>query len=193
MEVAGDSDAAVADDDVGGPDHGGDAPAPSDHRGVTDQTAAGGEDAARRLHSEHVVGCGLGANEDHVVAEVGCFDGRLGAGDDAARRRAGRCGQPGGEDGVVAVGVEAGMHERREFRRRNAQDGVGDGGVGERVARLRHGSGDQLAELVAPGDRVRCVVGAVVVDWSGTFPPGSAMKLTARPIAREGRGERAGR
>jgi len=86
MEVAADVNAAIDDDDVAGADDCGDSPAPRDDRGMAHETTAGGEDAAGRLHAQHVVGGCLGTHEDHVETTVGGVDGSFGAGDDAARR-----------------------------------------------------------------------------------------------------------
>ena len=151
VEGVADADAAVDHHDLTGADHGGNAPAASDDCSVAHQAATGGEDAAGGLHSEHVVGGRLGAYEDDVEPAIGRLDGCLGARHDAPRRRARRRGEAGRQDGVVAVRVEAGVHERRQFGCRDPQDGVGDGGVGERIACLGHGRHDQLGQAVGRG------------------------------------------
>ena len=58
-----------------GADDGGGAPATGDDRGVADQAAAGGEDALADHHPVDVLGAGLAADEDHLLAPLG---GRFG-------------------------------------------------------------------------------------------------------------------
>ena len=70
---------------------------------------------SRRLHAEHVVGCGLGAHEDDVLAPVAGFHRLVGGHGDAPARRTGRRRQAGGQQlafGVVIV--EAGVQVLRE-------------------------------------------------------------------------------
>ncbi len=68
---------------LAGADDGRDPPAAGDDRGVAHHAAAGGEDAARRLHAEHVVGRGLGTHEDHRFAPVAGLHRRVGGEHDA--------------------------------------------------------------------------------------------------------------
>ena len=73
------------------------APTAGDHRGVADEAAAGGQDALGGEHPVHVLGRGLVAHEDHVVAaggrgrgvvrgEADAADGRTRRGAEALRR-----------------------------------------------------------------------------------------------------------
>ena len=54
-----------------GADHGRLAPAPGHHRGVADQPAPGGEDALGGEHPVHVLGRGLAAHQDDLLAPLG--------------------------------------------------------------------------------------------------------------------------
>ena len=65
--------------------------------GVRGHAAARGEDALRGVHAVDVLGRGLDADEDHLLAALGARLGLVGGEDDLARRRAGRRGQALGE------------------------------------------------------------------------------------------------
>ena len=65
----------------------------------------------RRLHAEHVVGGGLGADEDDVLACVAGGHRIVGGEDDLAARRPGRSGQPLAERLGVVAGGEADVEE----------------------------------------------------------------------------------
>ena len=70
-----------------GADDGRLAPAPGHHGGVADQAAPGGEDALGGQHAVHVLGRGLVAHQDDLLAALGRGRGVVGAEVDAARRR----------------------------------------------------------------------------------------------------------
>ena len=74
-----------------GADDGGRAPAAGDDGGVADEAAAGGEDALGDHHAVHVLGAGLVAHEDDLLAALGGVGGVVGRevhlADRGARRR----------------------------------------------------------------------------------------------------------
>ena len=84
-----DRDGVAVDVDLGSAHDGRDAPSAGDDRSVTDHAAARREDALRGLHAEHIVGRGLGADEDDVAALVAGVHRVLGGQCDGARCRAG--------------------------------------------------------------------------------------------------------
>ncbi len=101
-----DGDGVVTDDHARRPDHGRDPPAARDDRGVAHEPAGAGQDAGGPAHAVHVVGRGLGADEDDPAPGVGGGDGSLGREDDLApgdarrgretgRQRGPRVGAPG--------------------------------------------------------------------------------------------------
>ena len=65
------------------------------HRGMAGRAAGLGDDAARYQHSVDIVGAGVVADQDHVLASVGCVDGCIHIGVSLTRcdARSGR--QPG--------------------------------------------------------------------------------------------------
>ena len=67
-------------------------------------TAADGEDALRELHAFDVLGRGLEADEDDLLALLACLDGVLRRKDDGARGSAGGSGDTLADD-VVLVGI----------------------------------------------------------------------------------------
>ncbi len=58
-----------------GADDGRGAPAAGHHGGVADQPAAGGEDALAHHHAVHVLGAGLAAHQDDLLAAFVGLDG----------------------------------------------------------------------------------------------------------------------
>ena len=86
-----------------GADDRGDAPAAGDHGGVAHEAAACGEDALGHLHAVHVLGRGLVADEDHLLAALGRVDGVVGGEVHAADRGARRRGQALGDHLLVAA------------------------------------------------------------------------------------------
>ena len=73
-----------------GPDHRRLAPAPGHHGGVADQAAPGGEDALGGQHAVDVLGRGLAADQDDLLAPLGRGLGIVGGQVDPAHRRPGR-------------------------------------------------------------------------------------------------------
>ena len=144
--VAEAGDAAL-DVQLGGADHGGDAPAAGDDGGVADHAAASGEDALRRLHAEHVVGGGLGADEDDVLAAVAGLHRLVGRHRDAPARGAGRGRQAGGERCRVDAGGEAGVEELLEVVGSDGVDRRGDRGPRTDLGSLPDGSADLACKI----------------------------------------------
>ena len=116
--------------DLAGADDGRDPPPAGDDRGVADHAAAGGEDAARRLHAEHVVGRGLGTHEDHRLAAVAGLHRRVGGEHDAPLAAPGRGRQAGGDRLGVDVVGEAGVEELGQVVGPDRVDRRGDRGAG---------------------------------------------------------------
>ena len=100
-----------------GADDGGDAPAAGDDGGVAHEAAAGGEDALGHLHAVHVLGRGLVADEDHLLAALGRVDGVVGGEVHPADRGARRRGQALGDHLLVAALRTAGAAPGRGGRR----------------------------------------------------------------------------
>ena len=82
-----------------GADHRRLAPAAGDDGSVADQAAPGGQDAFGGEHAVHVLGRGLVAHEDHVLATGSGRSGVIGREAHGADRGAGRSGEPLGQDG----------------------------------------------------------------------------------------------
>ena len=81
---------AVRDPQGLGPDHGRLAPAPGHHGGVAHQPAPGGQDALGGQHAVDVLGRGLGADQDHLLAPAGGGRRVVGGEVGPAHRRPGR-------------------------------------------------------------------------------------------------------
>ena len=79
LHVAGADDAALA-------------PAAGHQGRVAGHAAAGGQNALGRAHAFHVLGVGLFADEDHLLALLGRFDG-VDRGEDDLAARAARAGR----------------------------------------------------------------------------------------------------
>ena len=60
----------------------------------------------RHVHAGDVLGAGLAAHQDDLLARAGDLDGLLGAEDDLALGRARRCGQAGGHDVDLGVRID---------------------------------------------------------------------------------------
>src|SRR5690606_3452778 len=104
--------------------HAGLAHASGDHGGVRGLAAAAGEDAAGGDHAGQVVGVGLAAHQDDVLALGGQLDGPLGGEDDLADGRAGRGVHALGDAPLAAAAVEAGEHELSELVAGHPGDGL---------------------------------------------------------------------
>ena len=89
--------------------------AAGDHGGVAGLAAPAGQDAARGDHAVQVVGVGLAAHQDDVLALVGQLHRARGVEDDLADRRAGRRADPLGDLLRAGAGVEPGEHQPDEL------------------------------------------------------------------------------
>ena len=89
-------------------------PAGDDGR-VRGLAAAAGEDPLRHHHAAQVVGVGLLADQDHVVAAVGPLDGGVGVEDHLADRRTGGGVHALRDQLPVRLLVEAREHQLREL------------------------------------------------------------------------------
>ena len=89
-------------------------------------TAADGEDALGDLHTLNVLGRGLQADQDHLLAPGMPLLGVLRGKDHLAAGRAGRGGQALADDlGLLqGVGVKLGVEQRVELLRLHAKDGL---------------------------------------------------------------------
>ncbi len=95
--------------------HAGAAHAARDHRGVRRLAAAAGQDAPGGDHAAQIVGVGLLADQDHVLAALGPLHGGVGVEDDLADRRTGRGVHALRDQRAVGLLVEAGEHQLREL------------------------------------------------------------------------------
>ncbi len=141
-----------AHDDGLGPAHRGLAPPTGDHGGVADQPATRREDALGHLHAVDVLGRGLLAHQDHLLAVVGGADGLVGVEIGHAHRGPGRRRQAGGEDLVLDV-LELGVEDLVEVVGRHPLDGLGVGEADGRVVGHRDGEaqGGRAGALAHPG------------------------------------------
>ena len=87
-----------------GADHRRLAPAPGHHGGVADQPAPGGQDALGGQHAVDVLGRGLAADQDHLLAPLGRGLGVVGGEVDPAHGRARRGPEPLGQHRVARAG-----------------------------------------------------------------------------------------
>ncbi len=95
--------------------HAGAPHAAGDDGGVGGLAAAAGEDALRGDHAAQVVGVGLLADQDHVLAALGPLDRRVGVEDRLAHGSAGGGVHAGGDQGALGRLVEAGEHQLGEL------------------------------------------------------------------------------
>jgi phosphohistidine swiveling domain-containing protein len=93
-----------------------------DDGGVRGLAAATREDAAGGDHAAQVVGVGLLADQDHVIAPRGPLHRGVGVEDRLAHRRAGGGVHPLRQQGALGRLVEAGEHQLGELVARDAQD-----------------------------------------------------------------------
>ncbi len=99
------------------------APAPGHDGGVADQPAAGGEDALGGGHAVHVLGRGLVAHEDDLLAPVGGLGRPVGGEARLAHGGAGRGGQALGDDLALGAGLELRVEHGVEVLGADPQDG----------------------------------------------------------------------
>ena len=110
------------DPDRFGAHHGGGAPAARHHGRVADQTATSGENALRHHHSVNVLGTGLAANQDDLLATIGRIGGIVGREIDLAHRGTRRRGQTLG-DHLLVAGFELWVQHLVEVLGGHAGDG----------------------------------------------------------------------
>ena len=143
-----DDDGVVLDAHLRRPHDGGDAPAAGDDGGVAGEPAAAGEDAGRLGHRRHVLGRGLGADQDHPAgrrppaASAAAGDVTI-----SPVARPGEAGEPPGErrDVAGAAGRDRG------------RVGRGAAAPGARPARGRAGSpGPRPCRRPCAGPRAGC-------------------------------------
>ena len=117
----------VVDLEIAAAGHAALAPAARDDGGVGGHAAAGGEDALGGEHALDVLGAGLDAHEDDVLAGLGLLGRLLGGEHDLADGRAGEAGRP-----LAMTSVGRPRRRRCAAVRRSAR---GPGGAGPRRGR----------------------------------------------------------
>ena len=133
--------------------------AAGDHRGMAGHAAAGRQHAGGGMHAVDILGAGLGADQDHLLALGGAVLGLIGAEDGAAGRRPWRGRQAAGDDLARGLGIEGRMQELVEGGGLDARDGLAlvdqplvhhiDGDLERRLGRALAGAGLQHIELAA--------------------------------------------
>ncbi len=92
--------------------------------GVAGHAAARGEDAFRRMHAVDVLGAGLDAHQDHLLADFSRVLGILGGEHDLAGGRPRRGGQAGADDLALGARVDGRVQQLVERGRVDAGDGL---------------------------------------------------------------------
>ena len=135
-----------------GPDHGRLAPAPGHHGGVADQTAPGGQDPLGGQHAVHVLGRGLAAHQNDLLAPLRRRGGVVGREVDPAHGGARAGAEALGPHRVARPG-ELRVQHRVEMVLGDARHGLGLGDA--QVARAhhvhRHLQGGRAGALAHPG------------------------------------------
>jgi hypothetical protein len=111
------------------------------------------------VHAVDILGAGLGADQDHLLALGGAVLGLIGAEDSTAGRRPGRGRQAAGDDLARGLGIEGRMQELVEGGGLDARDGQAlvdqplihhiDGDLERRLGRALAGAGLEHIELAA--------------------------------------------
>ena len=81
------------------------------HSGVAGHAAAGGEDAACRMHAVNVFRAGFGAHQNHIFVIGGQLFGFFGCEGDLAGGGTGRRAQAGGDLLARGIGIQRGMQQ----------------------------------------------------------------------------------
>ena len=102
--------------------HAGAAHAARHHCGVAGHPATRGEDAGGGMHAVNILGAGLDAYEDHLLAAIGPQFCGVGIEHDFAACRTGRRGQASGQHIARRIGIERRMQQLVERHRVDAQD-----------------------------------------------------------------------
>ena len=114
----------LVDVDLAGAGDAGPAHAARHDGGVAGHAAAGGDDAARRMHAVNIFGAGFLAHQDDRFAQTRHALGLVGVEDDLAGRGAGRGRQAGGDHGARRIGVQRRVQQLVQRRRLDPADGL---------------------------------------------------------------------
>ncbi len=112
----------LVDHQLAAADHAAFAHPPGDHGGVARHAAAGGQNPLGGVHAADILRRGFRPHQDHLLAALRRLLGLLGREDDLADRRAGRRGQPLGDDVKLRLRIELRMEQLIELARVDPED-----------------------------------------------------------------------
>ena len=94
------------------------------HRGMAGHAAAGGQHAGGGMHAVDILGAGLGADQDHLLALGGAVLRLIGGEDGTPGRSTRRSRQAAGDHLARGLGIEGRMQELVEGSGIDARDGL---------------------------------------------------------------------